>query len=94
METKKYIVMVDDNFHHMDESERYKHGEYDTVEEAISECKRIVEDSINYKEGDKMDELLSNYAMFGDDPFIVEYRDFSAREYARAYVEKLRQEKS
>ena len=28
--------MVDDNYHYMDEDERYKNGEYDTPEEAIS----------------------------------------------------------
>lgn len=25
---KPYVVLVDDNFHYMDESERYKHGVY------------------------------------------------------------------
>jgi hypothetical protein len=27
---KKFIVMVDDNFHYMDVNERYKKGEYDS----------------------------------------------------------------
>lgn len=46
METKKYIVMVDDNFHYMDEDERYQAGEFDTPQEAINLCKEIVEASI------------------------------------------------
>jgi len=40
---EKYIVYVDDNFHYMDTDERYKYGEYDTLEEAIRECKAIVD---------------------------------------------------
>ena len=35
----RYKVMVDDNFHHMDEDERYQHGVFLTAEEAISACK-------------------------------------------------------
>ena len=30
-----YVVMVDDNFHYMDEGERYKHGEFADADVAI-----------------------------------------------------------
>lgn len=39
MQSKKYEVYVDDNFHFMDESERYKLGAFETCEEAIAACK-------------------------------------------------------
>ncbi|MEB0112780.1 hypothetical protein QN397_15590 [Variovorax sp. RTB1] len=35
-----YVVMVDDNFHYMDESERYRLGEIDEAEVAIGHCRR------------------------------------------------------
>ena len=34
METRAYVVSVDDNYHYMDESERYDHGRFATYEEA------------------------------------------------------------
>lgn len=45
--TAKYIVYVDDNFHYMDESERYCAGEFDALEEAIAKCKQIVDESLS-----------------------------------------------
>jgi hypothetical protein len=41
-----YTVMVDDNFHFMDESHRWPRGEYATLEEAIAECKRMVDEDL------------------------------------------------
>lgn len=38
---KKYTVQVDDNYHYMDESERYSAGTYTTLEEAIKVCEDI-----------------------------------------------------
>lgn len=93
MKAKKYIVMVDDNFHYMDEYERYKHGEYDTPEEAIRECVKIVEKSIRYQNGSTPEELYSNYCMFGEDPFIIGGVGFSGWDYAKEYCEKLIPEK-
>lgn len=81
--------MVDDNFHYMDKDERYKHGEYDTPEEALGVCKKIVESSIRYEEGATPEELYSNYCMFAEDPFIIGDVWFSGRDYAKEYCEKL-----
>ena len=39
----RYKVLVDDNFHFMDESERYEAGVFSTVEEAIAKYKRIID---------------------------------------------------
>ena len=85
-----YKVMIDDNFHFMDESERYMAGAFATAEEAIEACKRIVERSLeeSYKPGMTAEELYDSYTSFGEDPFIIienaTKRDlFSAWDYAR-----------
>lgn len=69
----KYTVLVDDNFHFMDEDERYEHGQFDTPQAAIAACKQIVDDFLlsHYKAGMTAEELYDYYTSFGDDPFIV-----------------------
>jgi hypothetical protein len=70
---KKYAVKVDDNFHYMDESERYDGGSYSTLEEAIERCKEITIKSLKgcYEKGMDADKLIAQWSMFGDDPFII-----------------------
>lgn len=83
-----FEVLVDDNFHYQDESERYKYGEYDTYEEAVEECKDIVDRELLhlYEKGKNPAELYRSYTSFGEDPFIrpnSRGRRFSAWEYAK-----------
>ena len=84
-----FKVLVDDNFHYMDESERHAAGEFATLPEAIAAAQKIVDEYLAsaFTIGMTADELIASYAMFGDDPFIVgsEVRSvpFSGREYAR-----------
>ena len=70
---KKYEVYVDDNFHYMDESERYKLGDFETCEEAVAACKKIVDEFLEqgYEKGMSFKELYEGYIGFGEDPFIV-----------------------
>jgi len=94
--SKRFTVWVDDNFHYMDESERYKQGEYDILEEARAACKKVVETSVEYKPGATADDLYGEYIMFGEEPFIVgdvEFDAFNARKYAKEYFQKLCQGK-
>ncbi len=84
----KFIVYVDDNFHHGDESERYKLGEFDTREQAVEACKNKVEEYFERLEKGKYSfkELWEGYMMYGEDPFISSDDDsnrFSAWEYAK-----------
>jgi hypothetical protein len=93
-ETKNYTVYVDDNFHHMDESERYKLGEFDNCEEVVAVCKRIVDEFLEkgYRKGMDFKELYEGYTMFGEDPFIVsdDVRcRFSAWDYAKKRCSEL-----
>ena len=86
-----YTVCVDDNFHYMDESERYKLGEFDDCAAAIAACKRIVDEFLLPNFGE-CEELYVTYLMFGEDPFILTDDPtckFSARDYARERVRVL-----
>ena len=91
--TMKYKVFVDDNFHYMDESHRYKLGEYNTLKKAIDACKKIVDEFLreNYKSGMTSDELSAQYVMYGEDPFIIGADEvpFRARDYARVKAEEI-----
>jgi hypothetical protein len=90
-----FKVMVDDNFHYMDEDERYEHGTFATVEEAIAACRKLVDQSLAdcYKPGMTAAELYDQYTSFGDEPFIMAPPGgppgaiFSARDYARSRLE-------
>jgi hypothetical protein len=87
--------MVDDNFHYMDESERYSAGEFATLAEALAVAKGIVDEYLTsaYQRGISADDLMASYVMFGEDPFIVTAEVpgvvFSARDYARKRVAEM-----
>jgi hypothetical protein len=85
---EKYLVYVDDNFHHGEESERYKLGEFKTREEAIAVCMRKVDEYFERIEKDKYSfkELWEGYMLYGEDPFISNDDNeikFSAWAYAK-----------
>ena len=88
--------MVDDNFHFMDEDERYCAGEFATYEEALAAAKRIVEESVATSDSSSVEDLIGGYEGFGEDPFIVAVggapeprRRFSAWGYAKRYARAL-----
>ena len=88
-EDHAFQVLIDDNFHYQDEEAREKGPSYATLDEAVAECRRIVEESLTllHKEGMSADALYSAYTSFGEDPFVVPTGDaarFSAWDYARA----------
>ena len=83
-----YTVLVDENSHYMDESERYERGTFARYDEAVAACQRIVDDFLaaQYRPGTSADDLYRLYVTFGEDPFISPERPgcrFSAWEYAR-----------
>jgi hypothetical protein len=89
-----YILYVDDNYHHGDESERYKAGEFSSLEDALAAARKIVDSFLKdaYKDGTTADELYRQYTMFGEDPFIAggpPESTFSAWDYAKERCEKL-----
>ena len=86
-----YKVLIDDNFHFMDESERLLHGVFATADEAIAACRRIVDECLKpmLQPGMTATALYEQYKGFGDDPFIVPVEStdapvaFSAWAYAK-----------
>jgi hypothetical protein len=89
-----YIVKVDDNFHYMDEDERYELATFATLDEALAACRKLVDDWLadNHKPGMTAAQLYELYCGFGEDPFIVAPNEpslgvpFSARDYVRERV--------
>ena len=91
-----YRVLVDDNFHFMDEDERDCLGEFGTYEEALDAAKKIVEASVAESAGTDARDLYQTYTSFGEDPFIVPFGGaappesrFSAWDYAKTCAERL-----
>ena len=98
----QYKVMVDDNFHYMEEDERWEYGTFATAAAAFAACRKVVDESLiaEYRPGITATQLYDRYTSFGDEPFIVaqpgtappgaaEDVSFSARDYARSRVEAL-----
>lgn len=90
----KYKVVVDDNFHYMDESERYTHGEFESFATALSAAKALVDAELKsvYRSGITADELYSQYTSFGNDPYIIpedQSCHFSAWNYARERCQEI-----
>ena len=44
-----YVVMMDDNFHHGDASERYRYGEFADAGTAVEHCRRIVDEYLQLR---------------------------------------------
>lgn len=92
-----FKVLVDDNFHYMDESERYELGDFQTLDAAIAAARRVVDEYLQsaFEPGMKSDTLLATYLQFGEDPFIIASDAahsgvlFSARDYARERCEEI-----
>jgi len=94
--SKCWTVYVDDNFHYMNEDERYSYGSFDSLDAAVSACQKIVDDFLTTNPAKTADELFESYVSFGEDPWIKglpcgsEQPQFSAREYARQRCDELR----
>ena len=65
---KPYTAFVDDNFHYMDESERYTLGHFATYEKAAAAAKRVVDKFLaaQHKRGMSAQELLNKYKGLGE----------------------------
>lgn len=90
----EFKVLVDDNFHYMDEEERYFLAEFDTAQQAVDACKEIVDKFLfsRYKPGMTPEELYDVYTQMGEDPFVKHSGDevlFSAWNYAKEKCESI-----
>lgn len=66
----RYEIVVDDNYHFMDEDERTQHGVFETAIQAIAACKAIVDADLRrlHKPGMVAADLYNLYTSFGDAP--------------------------
>jgi hypothetical protein len=85
-----YKVIVDDNSHYQDESERYVLSEFPTLDAAVEASRKIVDEYLlsAYQPGVTAEALFRSYTSFGEDPWIVaptpeETVRFSAWDYAK-----------
>jgi len=90
----KYIVYVDNNARHADETARYKLAEFATYETAVAMCRKIVDKFFQeYKPGQQsFEKLWEQYTTFGEDPFIVsaeKKQQFSAWDHAKERCREL-----
>lgn len=87
-----YTVYVDDNYHPMDQSERYKLGDFPSCESAAAACKKIVDEFLAGNSKGTAKELLDAYKQFGEDPWISSTdKDcvFSAWKYAEQRCQEI-----
>jgi hypothetical protein len=65
-----YVVLVNDNFHYMDEDERYRAGDFATLGEAVQACRKIVDVFLqtSYKPGMASDKLYDLYVFIWGQP--------------------------
>jgi hypothetical protein len=83
-----YKVLIDD---FMNEDHRETGGVFETADEAVAACKRIVDECLKpmMQPGMTATALYEQYEGFGDDPFVVSVNPndvpaaFSARTYAK-----------
>ena len=70
---RKYTVMVDDNNHYTNESDRYELGPFNSLDRARSAATRIVDKFLkkNKKNVGSENELFDMYCQYGEDPFIL-----------------------
>jgi len=88
---KRYTVMIRENSHFMDDEGEYKHGDFNSCEEAVAACKKIVDEYLEEYGGTAKD-LWKAYTMYGYDPYIIsddEKCSFSCWNYAKKRCEEL-----
>ncbi len=66
MKKYDYVVYVDDNFHYMDEDERYELGEFSDCASAVAACKEVVDRCLQdgFTETTTVAELLNPHFQF------------------------------
>lgn len=93
---KTIRVRVASNSSYMRDDDTFELPPFGSLEKAIAECKRIVDDYLAsaYEPGMSAESLYRSYTMFGDDPYIIsdEEEGFSAWEYAKGRASEIAQE--
>jgi hypothetical protein len=92
---KPWKVLVDDNFHY-GETSHTPVASFDTLEEAIAECRSRVDDwlRVELKPGMDAATLYEHYTIYGEDPWILGGKlndpvPFCAWDYAKERCKEL-----
>ena len=91
----KFQVIVEDNYHYMEDDDRRVVGTFDTYEKALAAARKIVTNSVKHCAEDKRDagEIHACYVMFGEDAWILPtpegVESFSGRTFAQSVAEGL-----
>lgn len=100
-ECTDYTIYINDNFHYMNPDERITGPTFNTAEEAVAECKRIVDRNLRWlrlgaKDPNDPKGLYRRYVSFGDDPLIKadgpNQKLFSAWTYAEERCKEIVEE--
>jgi hypothetical protein len=90
---QQYTVYVDDNARYMDQSARYKLGDFSDCQSAIAACKRIIDEFLDHASPrGTAEERFKQYTTFGEDPWISSEDancKFSAWNYAQERCREL-----
>ena len=91
---KTFTVLIDDNYHFMDEDERATGPSFATYGEAVSWCQTFLERHLEElaKPGMSAADLIAGYRSFGDDPWITpepEGTHFSAWDFVEEIAERV-----
>lgn len=91
-----YCVLIDNNFHYMDEERRSHLAVYSNYEDALERAKEITRKSVLRNKRECAEDTYDYYTDFGDDPFIqavggapAPEERFSAWGYADRYSKEL-----
>lgn len=94
---RRFRIIVAENAHYQDPEHEYEVEGADTAAEAVAKCKEIVDQSLHGLAGPdrSASEIIADYRLYGDDPYILSPRGedvtFSAWTYAEeragAYVQ-------
>jgi hypothetical protein len=84
-----YRVLVDENSRYQDPEPHWTFGTFDTAAEALSACRKVVDEDLreHHKPGMSAADLFTADKALGDDPFMVPVDgaaaiEFSAWDYA------------
>lgn len=95
-----YYLLIYDNFHYGDEDDFDRSGEFQTLEEAVEEAKKIVKNGILHlwQTGTNVENLMSAWWDFGTDVSVRSTESnhkgvlFSARDYAEKFINEMKEE--
>lgn len=85
-----FKVLIFDNFHFTDEDGQYSGGTFETLEEALAKCRRVLEADLAhlYQEGMTAEDLFDAWMSFGDSACVLG-ADFKPSDHVKMVAAEL-----